>query len=84
MSTANVPKGPRTVAGEKPKQIQATELRIHTREILEDVRWRGGVYRITTFGKSVAVIVPVEMFEKLDAVTRDAPQSAPRVGKRPK
>ncbi len=54
------------------KTIQATDLRTHTREILESVRWRGETFSVTTFGQPVAVIVPVEVFQRWNELSATA------------
>ena len=45
-------------------QIQATDLRIRTRDILEQVRWQGAIYTVTNFGQPVAVLIPLELFQQ--------------------
>jgi prevent-host-death family protein len=58
------------------KTIQATDLRLRTREILEQVRWQGVTFAVTTFGHPVAVILSVEEYERLIA-TAAAPNGIP-------
>ncbi len=45
--------------------IKATELRIHTREIIERARFRGERFVIHTFGKPVAIIMGIEEYNAL-------------------
>ncbi len=45
-------------------EIQATDLRVRTREILEQVRWKGTIYTVTNFGQPVAVLVPLEVYRQ--------------------
>ncbi len=47
------------------KTIQATDLRMKTREILDGAHWQGEIYQVTTFGHPVAVILPVAEYERL-------------------
>jgi prevent-host-death family protein len=60
------------------KTIQATDLRLHTREILEQVRWQGKTFAVTTFGHPVAVILSVVEYERLvnAAVPTELPTSS--------
>lgn len=50
------------------KTIQATDLRVRTRDILEAVRWRHEVFQVTTFGTPVAVLLSVEEYARLTGV----------------
>lgn len=61
------------------KTIQATDLRLHTREIMESVRWQGAVYQVTTFGQPVAMIVPIELFQKWNELSGTASVATPQV-----
>ena len=47
--------------------INATDLRIKTREIMERVKYKGERFLIQTFGQPTAVIISVEEFEKLSS-----------------
>ncbi len=50
-------------------EIQATDLRVRTREILEQVRWKGTIYTVTNFGQPVAVLVPLEVYQQWRQLT---------------
>jgi prevent-host-death family protein len=54
------------------KTIPATDLRLRTREILEQVRWQGETFAVTTFGHPVAVILSVEEYARLTATSSGA------------
>lgn len=49
----------------EPIVINATELRIRTREIMERVKYRGERFLIQTFGHPTAIILSVEEYEKM-------------------
>lgn len=50
--------------------INATELRIQTRDILERARFKGERFMIQTFGRPVAVIMGIEEYNTLTRVTK--------------
>ena len=45
--------------------INATELRIQTRDILERARFKGERFMVKTFGRPVAVIIGIEEYTAL-------------------
>ena len=51
-------------------EINATELRSHTRDILERVKYRGERFLVHTHGRPMAVIVAIEEFGELKQVNR--------------
>ncbi len=57
------------------KRINATDLRIRTREIVEEARFRGAHYVIYTFGKPVAVLLGVDEYR---ALLQSAHKATPR------
>ena len=53
----------------EPQTINATDLRTRTRDLLEQVKWRGAVYQVMTFGQPTAITrsVSVKMYKQLRA-----------------
>lgn len=51
----------------EPTVINASELRIHTREIMERVKYKGERFLIQTFGQPTAVIMSVDEYRKIIA-----------------
>jgi antitoxin (DNA-binding transcriptional repressor) of toxin-antitoxin stability system len=47
------------------KVIKATDLRVHTREIIESARFRGERFIVQAFGKPVAIIMGIEEYQSL-------------------
>ncbi len=47
------------------KAIKATDLRVHTREIIESARFRGERFIVHAFGKPVAIIMGIEEYQSL-------------------
>ena len=66
---------PRSVKEAKPMEatkINATELRIQTRDILERARFKGERFLIQTFGRPVAVIMGIEEYDTLARAAKQA------------
>jgi prevent-host-death family protein len=53
-------------------KINATELRIQTRDILERARFKGERFMIQTFGKQMAVIMGIEEYKTLTRAAKQA------------
>lgn len=49
----------------EPILINATDLRIKTREIMERVKYRGEIFLIQTFGQPTAIIISLDEYAKL-------------------
>lgn len=49
----------------KPTAIRSTDLRLHTREIIERVKFRGEQFLVHTFGQPSAMIISVEEYMRL-------------------
>ncbi len=64
-------------------RINATELRIRTRDIIEQARFRGMRFTVHSFGKPVAVILGIEEYNALcrsasaNSAKRGGPRRAP-------
>jgi len=50
----------------EPVVINATDLRVRTREIMERVKYKGERFLVQTFGQPTAVIISVEEYDKLN------------------
>lgn len=48
----------------KATEINATDLRIRTRDIMERVKYRGEIFLVKTFGQPTAVIISVHEYER--------------------
>lgn len=57
--------------------ITVTELREHTRQILENAHFRGKRYGVERAGQPMALILGIDEFEQLMAVERTAPPHPP-------
>ncbi len=53
----------------EPTVINATDLRIKTREIMERVKFKGECFLIQTFGQPTAMIISVEKYEEITGKT---------------
>jgi prevent-host-death family protein len=53
----------------EPTVINATDLRIKTREIMERVKFKGECFLIQTFGQPTAVIISVERYKEITGKT---------------
>jgi|WetSurMetagenome_2_1015567.scaffolds.fasta_scaffold1727409_1 hypothetical protein len=51
----------------EPETISVTDLREHTREILENAHFRGRRYRVERAGQAMAMILGIDEFERLVA-----------------
>ena len=60
----------------EPETISVTELREHTREILENAHFRGRRYVIERAGQEMVVIVGVEEYRRLVALSRQVMNGA--------
>lgn len=49
----------------EPVLINATDLRVRTREIMERVKYKGEIFLVQTFGQPTAVIISVEEYTRL-------------------
>jgi prevent-host-death family protein len=49
----------------QPIVINATELRVRTREIMERVKYKGDRFLIQTFGRPTAIILSVEEYNMM-------------------
>lgn len=49
----------------KPIPINATDLRLKTRDLMERVKYHGDVFVIETFGRPMAIILSVEEYARL-------------------
>lgn len=56
-----------------PKHITVTDLRTQTREILENVHFRGWRYVVERAGQPMAALVNVEEFERLAGAAQPTP-----------
>lgn len=54
----------------EPVTISVTELRERTREILENAHFRGRRYRVERAGQEMVVILGVEEYRRLLAISR--------------
>jgi antitoxin (DNA-binding transcriptional repressor) of toxin-antitoxin stability system len=53
----------------EPTVINATDLRIKTREIMERVKFKGECFLIKTFGQPTAMIISVEKYTEITGKT---------------
>ncbi len=54
----------------EPTVINATDLRIKTREIMERVKFKGERFLVQTFGQPTAVIIGVDEYNELTKGTQ--------------
>ncbi|WP_455387535.1 type II toxin-antitoxin system Phd/YefM family antitoxin [Petrachloros mirabilis] len=53
-----------------PTVINATDLRVKTREIMERVRFKGESFLVQTFGQPTAIIISVDEYDSLTKQSR--------------
>ncbi len=63
----------------KLKHISSTELRTYLRDVLEDVRYNGGIYVIETFGRPMAVLVGIDKAKELSLLSSQDKALVPEV-----
>jgi hypothetical protein len=67
----------------EPTLINASDLRLRFREIMEHVKYKGECYLVQTFGQPTAVIMNVETFERLKGWLRSKESSGLAVDRLP-